>query len=164
MIYDMAEFLGACVKQYLSLSGQPASALRLASTPFIALESGSGPAHQPLTDGPRIKCECCGHTFPHPDGTVFRTAFVESDYESDTDADDDTPVAASAFTRDPVWSSSLCAVSGGAPGDDCELCQCPVCACDVSVSIASAGCIVEFQDASGVTVTGRTRTKRAPKP
>ena len=62
----MAEFLGSCVESYVRLSGIDASSLRSVSTPYLADESGSGPARLPKQDGGFIECEYCKHTFPHP--------------------------------------------------------------------------------------------------
>ena len=66
MEYDMSEFLGSCVESYVRLSGIDASSLRSVSTPYLADESGSGPARLPKQDGGFIECEYCKHTFPHP--------------------------------------------------------------------------------------------------
>ena len=65
MVYEMESFLESCVEQYLELSGRERSSLRTVATPYISDDGGSsGPARVPMSTGPHIRCECCGHTFP----------------------------------------------------------------------------------------------------
>ena len=81
-------------KSYLELSGRTKGDLRQVATLYLPDETGIGPARLPCSDGPHVVCQCCGHTFPHPEpksavSAVWADETEGSDCESMSRVSDD---------------------------------------------------------------------------